>query len=258
MLRVLHLTDPHLFAGKDGSLRGTVTYESLSAVLRAYQTGTWRADIAVVTGDLVQDDSAGAYKHFRDLLSSLGLPVYCVPGNHDVRNLMQDALSAPPFYYCETLEQDDWLIIGIDSCVSERAGGFVTDSEFARLDQAIAASQAANVMICLHHPPVALGSKWLDSVGMDNGADALVKFASSGKVRLAVFGHVHQDFATQHAGIDIIATPSTCSQFAAGSDDFAIDDNPPAYRRIELNSDGTHSNELVWVGDAATKTLKET
>lgn len=250
MLRVLHLTDPHLFAAKDGSLRGTVTYESLFRVLRAYQAGDWRADIVVVTGDLIQDDSAAAYRHFRDLLGSLGLPVHCVPGNHDIRDLMQDALNAPPFYYCATLEQDDWLIIGIDSCVSERAGGFITDSEFARLDKAIATSAAANVMICLHHPPVALGSKWLDTVGMENGDEALENFAASGKVRLAIFGHVHQDFSTHHAGIDIIATPSTCSQFAAGSEDFAIDDNPPAYRRIELHPDGTHSHELVWVGDA--------
>ena len=250
MLRVLHLTDPHLFAAKDGSLRGTVTYASLSAVLSAYQTGDWRADIAIVTGDLIQDDSAEAYAHFRDLLGTLALPVYCVPGNHDVRDLMQDALSAPPFHYCDTLEQDDWLIVGIDSCVNERAGGFITESEFARLDKAIAASDAANVMICLHHPPVALGSKWLDSVGMDNGAEALDRFASSGKVRLAMFGHVHQDFASRHAGIDIIATPSTCSQFAAGSAEFAIDDKPPAFRRIELNADGTHNNELVWVRDA--------
>jgi Icc protein len=58
---------------------------------------------------------------------------------------------------------------------------------------------------------------------------------------------VHQDFQAEHAGIQIIATPSTCSQFAAGSDEFAIDDNPPAYRRIELHADGTHSNELIWV-----------
>lgn len=247
MLRVLHLTDPHLFAAKDGSLRGTVTYDSLSAVLAHYRARDWRADIAVVTGDLIQDDSAAAYIHFRDLLARLEVPVFCVPGNHDVRDLMQDALAAPPFLYCATIERDNWLLVGIDSCVDERAGGFITETEFDRMDRAIASAAADNVMICLHHPPVALGSKWLDSVGMDNGEEALDRLAASGKVRLAIYGHVHQDFQAEHAGIQIIATPSTCSQFAAGSDEFAIDDNPPAYRRIELHADGTHSNELIWV-----------
>jgi len=32
-----------------------------------------------------------------------------------------------------------------------------------------------------------------------------------------------------------------------GSDEFALDDKPPAYRRIELSADGTVSTELVWV-----------
>lgn len=250
MLRVLHLTDPHLFAAKDGNLRGTVTFESLSAVLADYRAGDWRADIAVVTGDLIQDDSAGAYLHCRDLLGALNLPVLCVPGNHDLRDLMQDALTVEPFLYCGTFERDNWLLIGIDSCVDERAGGYIADSEFDRMDRAISASQAENVMICLHHPPVALGSKWLDSVGMDNGAEALARFTASDKTRLAIFGHVHQVFEAEHAGMQIIATPSTCSQFAAGSDEFAIDDKPPAYRRLELRADGTHYNELIWV-DAA-------
>ena len=239
-----------MFAAKDGSLRGTVTYSSLVAVLAHYQAGDWQADVAVVTGDLIQDDSAEAYAHFHDLLSTLEMPVLCVPGNHDVRDLMQDALAAPPFHYCGTFERNHWLLVGIDSCVAERAGGFVTDAEFDRMDRAIAATDAENVLIFLHHPPVKLGSKWLDTVGMDNGPESLARFAASGKVRLAIFGHVHQHFVAQHAGLQILATPSTCSQFAAASEEFAIDDSPPAYRRLELHPDGTHNNELVWVGEA--------
>ena len=216
-------------------------------MLAHYQDSDWQADIAVVTGDLIQDDSAGAYEHFRSMLGELGIPVHCVPGNHDIRALMQTALQAPPFHYCQTVELQDWLIIGIDSCVDEHAGGSVSDAELDRIDQAIAASDAPNVMVCLHHPPVTMGSKWLDSVGLDNGDETLRRLSASGRVRLAVFGHVHQNYDAYHAGIRIIATPSTCSQFAAGSDEFAIDDSPPAYRRVQLNADGTHSNELIWV-----------
>ncbi len=228
-------------------MRGTVTYDSLSAVLAHYQDSDWRADIAVVTGDLIQDDSAGAYQRFRALLGELGIPVHCVPGNHDTRALMRAALQAPPFYYCQSAELKDWLIIGIDSCVSEHAGGSVSAAELDRLDQAIHATAARNVMVCLHHPPIAVGSKWLDSVGLDNGDEFLQRLTASGKVRLVVFGHVHQNYVADHSDIRIIATPSTCSQFTVGSDDFSIDDNPPAYRRIQLHKDGTHHSELIWV-----------
>lgn len=251
MLRVLHLTDPHLFADPDGNLRGTVTFASLSAVLAHYRAGDWHADIVVVTGDLIQDDSAKSYEHFRDLLGGLDLPVYCLPGNHDVRALMRTALREPPFHYCGSIEHGNWLVACVDSCISDQAGGSVSDAELGRLNDAIAATDAGNVMVCLHHPPVPMGSKWLDTVGLDNGDEFLARISSSGKVRLAIFGHVHQNYEADHAGVRIIATPSTCSQFAAHSDEFAIDDHPPAYRRFELHADGTYSNELIWVADAS-------
>lgn len=216
-------------------------------MLAHYRGGDWQADIAVVTGDLIQDDSPGAYVHFRDMLSELEIPVHCVPGNHDIRALMRSALAEPPFHYCASIELGEWLVVGIDSCINEYAGGSVSEAEFERLDTAIEQSAAQHVMVCLHHPPVAMGSRWLDTVGLDNGEETLQRLSASGKVRLAVFGHVHQDHDAEYAGIQIIATPSTCSQFAVGSDEFAIDDNPPAYRRLQLNADGTQSNELIWV-----------
>jgi len=162
---------------------------------------------------------------------------------------MQESLAGPPFHYCEPVESGDWLIIGLDSCVAGEAGGEVSDRELARMDSEIAASQAPHVMICLHHPPVAMGSAWLDSVGMSNGDELLHRMAASGRVRLAVFGHVHQPYDDVHAGISIIGTPSTCRQFAQGSDVFAVDDNPPAYRQISLYTDGSFGHELVWVNN---------
>ena len=236
-----------MFADTGGDLRGTVTYASLCDVLDHYRDNPWQADLAVVTGDLIQDDSARAYDHFCELLGAHGLPVFCVPGNHDVRALMQEALAAPPFHYCASTEAGDWLITGIDSCVTGNAGGYIEASELDRLDSEIAATSAANVMVCLHHPPVDMGSRWLDSVGLENGDEFLQRVAASGKVRLAIFGHVHQPYDAVHNGVRIIGTPSTCRQFAQGSDTFAVDDNPPAYRRISLQNDGTIEQELVWL-----------
>ena len=122
-IRVLHLTDPHLFADADGNLRGTVTQESLQRVLDHYEAGDWRADRALITGDLIQDNSAEAYDRFRELLLPLNMRIHCVPGNHDVRDLMRPICSRPPFSYCAKEEVRDWLLLGLDSCVAGDAGG---------------------------------------------------------------------------------------------------------------------------------------
>ncbi len=249
-VRVLHLTDPHLFADKSGELRGTVTWDSLSRVLDHYEASDWRAERVFVTGDIIQDDSADAYRHFVDALSRLDLPVHCIPGNHDVRPLMQSHLSAPPFDYCAAIERGPWLVVGIDSCVNGRPGGRISDEELERLDSEIEASDADHVLVCLHHPPVEMNSAWLDTVGLDNRSLFLSRLAQSGRVRAALFGHVHQAYDSEHGGLRIIGTPSTCRQFMPMSEEFAVDNQPPAYRRIEMHADGSLSTEIVWIEDA--------
>jgi Icc protein len=175
-----------------------------------------------MTGDLIQDDSAEAYERFRDLLLPLDLRIHCIPGNHDIRDLMSAVCCRPPFSYCAYEELRGWLIVGIDSCIRGHAGGEVSNDELDRLSETVSRSSAKHVMVCLHHPPVPVGSKWLD---------------------------IHQEYDTEHDGVRIIGTPSTCRQFAPGSEKFAVDDNPPAYRRITLSADGSVDTEVVWVGE---------
>ena len=246
-VRVLHVTDPHLFADSDSSLRGAVTHTTLADVLGHYQASGWHANLVAMTGDVVQDDSKAAYQRFLDLLSPLGLPVYCVPGNHDVRGVMREMLATPPFFYCDSKEIGDWLIVGIDSCIDDDAGGQVAQAEMGRLAGILSTTAAKHVAVCLHHPPLPMGSKWLDQVGLENGDELLQNLALSDKVRIVMFGHVHQEFFAEIGGIKIIGTPSTCRQFKPGSDEFALDDLPPAYRRVELFADGSVSTELIWI-----------
>lgn len=200
-----------------------------------------------MTGDLIQDDTPEAYQRFRDAFEPLGLPVHCVPGNHDIVPMMRDALDAPPFYYCDSYRRHDWLMLGIDSCKPGSAGGCISDAEMQRMVSLIAGSDAPHVLVCLHHPPVPVGSTWLDRVGLDNGPEFLRIAAATGRVRGCLFGHVHQAVEETHDGVQIIGTPSTCRQFKPGSEDFALDDRSPAYRRVLLHDDGSIEHELVWV-----------
>ena len=224
-----------------------MTADSLQSVLGHYGTADWRAHRVLVTGDLIHDDSAEAYGRFRDLMEPLKLRIHCVPGNHDIPDLMRTLCARPPFSYCAWEETGNWLLVGLDSCVTGEAGGAVSNDELERLSDVVTRSAARHVMVFLHHPPVPMGSKWLDTVGMANGVELLERLHSLGRVRALVFGHVHQEYDAVHEGIRILATPSTCRQFKPGSDDFAVDEQPPAYRRIELGADGQVDTQLMWV-----------
>jgi Icc protein len=90
-------------------------------------------------------------------------------------------------------------------------------------------------------------SRWLDTVGLTNGNEFMAVLRRFPAVRAVLFGHVHQDFDQQVDGLRMIATPSTCSQFKPGSDDFATDDMPPAWRQLTLHADGRLDAPLHWL-----------
>ena len=238
-----------MFADKAGELRGTVSYASLARVLDHYRNGGWPADLVMATGDLIQDDSAEAYGHFRDLLTDLELPVACIPGNHDVRTLMRGALSDSPFSYCPNLRIGAWLFVSVDSCVDGKAGGHVNEDDLEQLRAVIAGSDAEHIAVFLHHPPVPMGSRWLDSVGLENAEALMNQLQADARVSLAVFGHVHQAYDARHGGVRLIGTPSTCTQFKPRSTLFATDDRPPAYRRLTFLPDGQIETELEWIDE---------
>lgn len=224
-----------------------MTDESLSQVLQHHLQSGWPAQLVLVTGDIIQDDTRAAYERFCRKLATLQLPVHCVPGNHDLAPLMQEVLAMRPFTCCGVYEQGPWLIAGIDSSEAGMAAGKVSAEELDRLDALLQRTGAEHVLLALHHPPLPVGSQWLDQVGLLNSDEFLRIAAKSGKVRAIVFGHVHQEFAGDHASIRILGTPSTCRQFQVHSSEFAVDSRPPAYRRLTLHADGEIDTKIVWV-----------
>jgi Icc protein len=83
-----------------------------------------------------------------------------------------------------------------------------------------------------------VGSAWIDSQAVrdaDEMFETLVRYKG---VKGVLWGHVHQEVDYLYEGVRMLATPSTCIQFAKHSDDFKIDDLPPGYRSLRLLPSG--------------------
>jgi 3',5'-cyclic-AMP phosphodiesterase len=236
-IRVIQFTDPHLFGNAAETLRGVNTLESLERALADASGHLAIADAILVTGDLVQDD-AGGYEHFRRIFARFGKPVLCVPGNHDLVPEMRAALSAPPFLLDGPVDIGAWRFVLIDSVVANQAGGHVSAEMLSRLDEDLGRARQRHSMVCLHHHPVAMSSRWLDKVGLANANEFWSVIDSHPHVKAVVWGHVHQPFEGSRRGVRLLATPSTCAQFQPRTDQFVIDNQPPAYRLLTLNSNG--------------------
>jgi Icc protein len=244
-MQILHITDPHLYGSATGRLRGVETDPSLHAVLddAFARVPDYRA--VLVTGDLVQDDKSG-YLRFRSLFGALTKPVLCIPGNHDEPEAMRKELAGAPFEICGAHEIGDWHFIMLDSYDPGHVGGRLTKTELARLDAALARSPK-HAMVCLHHHPIAMGSRWLDSVGLADPVEFWRIIDAHAQVRAVVWGHVHQDYDGERGDVRLFATPSTGAQFLPQSDRYAVDSRPPAYRKFELHADGRIETSVHWV-----------
>jgi len=248
-IRLLQISDPHLFASPSGALRGVESLASLQRVLAHAGGRKPPPDAVLCTGDIVNDEPAG-YAHFARELEKLAKPVYCIPGNHDDPASMRSALGQPPFQVGGHADLGAWRIVLLDSCVPGKAGGHLRDAELAALDAALSASERF-ALVCVHHHPVSMASRWLDAVGIDNAEALFEVLDAHPQVRAVSWGHVHQLFDARRRGVRLLATPATCAQFLPLSERFAVDGRPPAYRRLTLRADGTIETEVVWVEAAA-------
>ncbi len=250
--RLLQFTDPHLYADRAGEMRGAITFDTLSQTIGTARRSHWPADAVLVTGDIAQDESRGAYENFRAAFDGLGVPVHCLPGNHDAPAYMQESLVTAPFSYCGTLELGPWLLPLLSSHTPGDAGGMLAASELERLDRLLTANPDRHAMVCLHHHPVSSGSRWLDTVPLRNAAELWDVVERHPQVRCLLWGHVHQEYEDRPAGVLLLATPSTCRQFKPNVVDFALDEGrPPAYRWIELHADGAIVTAVNWCGSSS-------
>ena len=250
IVRLIQFTDLHLFGQDDGCLRGVPTLPALSTALAHARLGAWPPDALLVTGDIVQDDPAG-YAHFRRLFGSLGLPVLCLPGNHDDPVRMREVLTDPPFVAGGHLELGRWRVILLDSVVPGKAGGALSQTSLAALDAALAQAGERPALVCLHHHPVPMHSRWLDQVGLVNAPAFFAVIDRHPNVRGILWGHVHQSFDVLRKGVRLLGTPSTCAQFKPHAENFELDPRPAAYRTLELRADGSIVTEVVWMEAAS-------
>ena len=122
-------------------------------------------------------------------------------------------------------------------------------TELDFLQQQLQSQPHQFALVCLHHHPITIGSPWMDRMGLDNGKQLLRLVSEYPQVRAILWGHVHQEYDRSQQGIRLLASPSTCIQFAPLAAAFALDENPPGYRWIDLYADGTLATGIEWVAD---------
>ena len=236
-VRILQITDTHLFAGETDTLLGINTLHSYHAVLDAIVKQQLPADLIVATGDLVQDQSTRAYQRFTDGIARLPAPCVWLPGNHDYQPSMAQELAAAGISPSkQVLLGDQWQILLLDSQVQSVPHGELSDDQLIWLDNCLAQQPDRHTVVMLHHHPLASGCTWLDQHSLRNShmlAEVLTRYQN---IEGILCGHMHQDLDVMWNGIRMLATPSTCVQFKPHCTNFTLDTAAPGWRYLELTT----------------------
>jgi Icc protein len=247
-IRLLQVTDTHLFADESGELYGVQTWKSFRAVLDAAREIAHPGyDGILVTGDVAEDGRRETYERFREEMSSWGVPVLCIPGNHENRELMTEILGRPPFQYAGARDFGDWRVVMLESHVPGKDHGEISESELARLERELSTASDSHVLVCVHHQVMPVGSPWLDGVGLRNHETVLALLERHDNVRGVLFGHVHQASDRLHGELHVMSTPSTCAQFTPFTRTAVMDLRPPGFRWLELTPTGGINTGVEWL-----------
>lgn len=243
-LLIAQITDTHLFANAGERLLGLQTAESLRAVLAEVKILKRQPDLLLLTGDLSQDGSGGSYELLQHMLESCDTPAYWIPGNHDNPDVMAQVLRRSPFSCQKSFFAGGWHLLLLDTSVPGCVHGYLSQNSLTWLDHELHHSGNKPALIALHHPPLQIGSAWMNDIGLLNAEALLDVCDRHSHVKLVSFGHIHQEFNHDRRGVRYLGTPSTCIQFKPNSVDFALDDKHPGFRLFELLPNGDWQSSI--------------
>ncbi|MBX9691986.1 MAG: metallophosphoesterase [Cyanobacteria bacterium] len=238
-ITLLQLTDTHIYADDSRFMRGVNTFQTLSDVVELAKASEKDTDLVVLTGDLSQDETLQSYDRLAGLVSTLEVPIYFLPGNHDDRlNMASSFGDYVHFNGVTSLVLGEWLLVFLNSTIPGRVEGELSESELARLDELLINSKGFHVLLFVHHNPIEMRPDRPDPIMLLNARELFTRIESNTHVKGIVWGHVHQEYTGSRDGVTLMATPSTCVQFRNTDTGITIDNVPPGYRRILLYPDG--------------------
>ena len=250
-IRILHLTDTHIYAEASRRLLGVDTSETFRQVVELALQTEGSPDLVLLTGDLSDDRSEGSYLRLLKLLEKFDCPIYFLAGNHDSVEELWNQFTA---YKGKTGVVSDrsfvvgsWFVTLLNSVLPEKIEGALSKDELERLDKELGEHADNHAFVCVHHNVVPIMPDPEADLGLKNADKLLEIIDRHDNVRGLLWGHVHAEYAGQHKGVQLLASPSTCIQFRVEEEQMVIDPLPPGYRMIYLEEDGALRTALNWL-----------
>lgn len=199
-------------------------------------------DCLISTGDHTHDEQESSLRAVRGMLEPWLDRLVLVPGNHDDRSLIRQVFpdhvprASGPLTFA--VQVGGWRLIGLDSHIPGEVPGRIDPNQLDWLRGELADHCDQPTGLFLHHPPVPIGSIWMDAIRLQNGAELVDVVTQSPQVRFVSCGHLHYEYQSSIGQASFFTTPATSVQFDPAGTTATLSTQSPGYRIFELDADG--------------------
>ena len=194
MVKLIWLSDLHFVA--EGTELGHDPRVRLRAAIAFINRHHADSAYCVISGDLVNRETALDYSALAEILSELRVPILPMVGNHDDRQILRSVLPMPEGCMTDFIQYavptEAGLICCLDTHKVGSHAGELCEERRAWLQDQLRASGSGPVYIFMHHPPMPLGLPMQDLDRLEDGEAFLDLVAASGNVKHLFIGHVHR------------------------------------------------------------------
>lgn len=210
---VAHVSDLHLKAGRRLAYRRVDTAAAFQRCVARLMALDPRPDVVLISGDLGDLGTAEEYGLFREIAAPLTMPVFAVPGNHDRREPMREALPKGSFaadagtFLHVVAEDFPVRFVGIDSTIPGAPGGLFCATRAEWLARTLKSAPDKQTLLFLHHPPFLTGIAHMDRQNLAEAERLADVLTAHRQVSTVLCGHVHRFIRRRWAGTDVTIGP---------------------------------------------------
>lgn len=199
------------------------------------QVNEMDVDFVIFCGDLVNHASEKSYADFKNIVSGLNVPYYCVPGNHDVGMVPNDTTLA---FYRSIMGKDyfsfqhkGYCFIFTNSQLWKTDIGKESQSHDLWFNETLENKNCDEHKIVIGHFPIYIKSidekETYSNFPLDKREGLLEKFNNNDVVAY-LSGHKHEAVINNYKGIQLVTGETTSKNF---------DKRPMGYRKWEVRKD---------------------
>jgi Icc protein len=217
---IAQISDPHVQPA--GVLYNGVvnTGDALTAAVRQVNLLDPLPDVVLLTGDVVEEATPGAYAAARKILDGLRPPLVAIPGNHDTREGFRaafgDGVALPldgPLHFVDKMA-GEVRIVALDVTVPGQHHGEVDDPGLEWLERTLATEPVRPTVIMMHQPPLICGVPYLDAYNCRAAGRLAEVVRRYSNVERVLCGHAHRHMQARFGGTLLCTAPSTATAIA--------------------------------------------